>query len=103
MFSRAVQPPGAAQVRGDQPAQARIALGIAITQLLQIRLAPESRIQLGPDVEREQIESRYTDPKRSRRAAGRLGQMMFFFDAVQRVAVDNFTGWTYRQIEPICG
>ena len=53
LFSGAVQATGAAQVSRDQAAQARVTLRVAITQLLQIRLAPKSRIQLGPDVERE--------------------------------------------------
>jgi hypothetical protein len=50
LFSRALHAPGAAQIRGNQATQARIASGIAIAQLLQIRFTPESRIQLGPNL-----------------------------------------------------
>ena len=63
LLSRALHAPGTAQIRGNQTAQSRIARRIAVTQLLEIRFTPESRIQLGPDLEREQIESRNTHPK----------------------------------------
>ena len=53
LLSRALQTAGTAQIRGDQSAQSLIPCGVAVTQLLKVRLTPESRSQLGPDVERE--------------------------------------------------
>ncbi len=63
LFSRAVQAPSAAQVGGDQAAQPRIARRVAVAQLPEVGPAPESRIQLGPDLEREQIEGWHTNRK----------------------------------------
>ena len=78
LLSRALHASRTAQVRRNQLAQARITSRIAITQLLQIRFAPESRIQLGPDLERKQIESRHAHPKCPRRTTRRRGQMVLF-------------------------
>ncbi|MNL36198.1 hypothetical protein D3C87_1582680 [compost metagenome] len=95
LFSRALHAAGTAQIRGDHPAQACIACRVAVAQLLKIRFAPESRIQLGPDLEWKQVERRNTDPKCPGRTARRTGQMVVF-DPGQRVVVDNFAGWIHR-------
>lgn len=71
--SAAPQAPGVAQVGGNQAPQALIAGRVAIAQLLQVRLAPESRIQLGPHVKREQVKCRHAHPKSPGRSTGRQG------------------------------
>ena len=91
LLRRAGQAPGAAQVSRNQAAQARLPRRLAVTQQLQVRFAPESRLQLGPDAKGKQIEGRHTHPKSSRRTTrGPVHRVAL--DALHGQIVDNFTG-----------
>src|SRR5690606_25236183 len=75
LFSGAAQPTRATQVGRYQLTQQRLTCRVAITQLRGARVAPETRLQLGPDVEGEQIERRNTDAKSTRRTISRWWQV----------------------------
>ena len=102
LLSRTLHAPRAAQVGGDQAAQALVPGRVAIAQLIEVRLAPKSRIQLGPDVKREQVEGRNPHPKCPWRPYGRQGQMVVF-EALQRRAVDNFFARNIGVFQLDCG
>ena len=89
LFSRALHAARAAQVRGDQTAQAAITCRVAIAQLFQVGFAPERPIQLGPYLKREQIEGGYAHAKCPRRSQRRLRQVVVFYPR-QPGTVDNF-------------
>ena len=89
LLSAALHAPRTAQVRRDQATQATVSGRVAIAQLLQVRLAPESPVELGPYLKREQIERRHADTKRLRRASRRWRQMVVF-QTIQSRLVDNF-------------
>ena len=67
LFSRAGQAPRAAQVGGDQFTQLRLPCRIAIAQQRRVGVSPETRLQLGPHLERKEIERRHSHTKRLRR------------------------------------
>ncbi|MNE08062.1 hypothetical protein D3C80_1007050 [compost metagenome] len=58
LFSRAGKPARSTQIGGNQLTQLGLPRRITVAQSGRIRIAPESRLQLGPDVERKQIERR---------------------------------------------
>ncbi len=102
LFRRTGKSARSTQIGRDEFPQQRFPGRIAVTQRRHPGISPETRLQLGPDLEREQIVSRHADAKCPWRPTSWRRQMMGF-QAKKRRCVDNFTGRITSIFSRKCG